>query len=66
MKINWRSENDSFLSLYLFTNHGATLLVRGYAQFNDNDNDTSDNDKIDNDLVSSMRLCVCVLNHLYF
>lgn len=30
MKINWRSEY-SFLSLYLFTNHGATLLVRGYT-----------------------------------
>lgn len=33
MKINWRPENDSFLSSYLllysFSNHGATLLVRG-------------------------------------
>lgn len=52
-----------FLSLYLFTNHGAALQIRGYKQLNNSDNDTSDNDNNDNDLVFSMRLCV--LTHLY-
>lgn len=47
-----------FLSLYLFTNHGAALQIRGYKQLNNSDNDTSDNDNNDNDLVFSMRLCV--------